>query len=241
MFKIMVMKELKSIILSPKFTATFAVCSLLILLSTYLGIREYQSAAKQFAAANELVQQEMREARQWMMVNNRIYREPNPLQIFASGVQNDVGRLSAISAWEPIKLVHSAYSDDPIFAVFRFIDVAFIVQVVLTLLAILFTFDAINGERETGTLQLAFSNAVPRVQFVAAKLVGAWLGLVVPLTIPFALSMVLLIVFSIPMTLTHWMQLGGFLAISLLFVTFFVAYGTLISTLTRRSNVSFLF
>ena len=74
MFKIMVLKELNSIILSPKFTATFAVCSLLILLSTYLGIREYQSAAKQYAAANELVQQEMREARQWMAVNNRIYR-----------------------------------------------------------------------------------------------------------------------------------------------------------------------
>jgi ABC-type transport system involved in multi-copper enzyme maturation permease subunit len=241
MFKIMVLKELKSIILSPKFTATFAVCSLLILLSTYLGIREYQSAAKQYAAANALVQQEMREARQWMSVNNRIYREPNPLQIFASGVQNDVGRLSSISTWEPVKLVHSAYSDDPIFAVFRFIDVAFIVQVVLTLLAILFTFDTINGERETGTLQLTFSNAVPRVQFVAAKLVGAWIGLVVPLAIPFVLSIALLLVFSIPMTLTYWMQLGGFLAISLLFVTFFVAYGTLISTLTRRSNVSFLF
>ena len=76
---------------------------------------------------------------------------------------------------------------------------------------------------------------------MAAKLVGAWLGLVAPLAIPFALSLVLLIAFSIPMTLTHWIQLAGFLGISLLFVTFFIAYGTLISTLTKRSNVSFLF
>ena len=87
MFKTLVLKELKSILLSPKFTATFAVCSLLLLLSTYLGIREYQSVARQYAAANELVQQEMREARQWMTVNNRVYRQPNPLQIFSSGIQ----------------------------------------------------------------------------------------------------------------------------------------------------------
>jgi ABC-type transport system involved in multi-copper enzyme maturation permease subunit len=241
MFKILVLKELKSILLSPKFAATFGVCSILLLLSTYLGIREYQSVAKQYAAANELVQQEMREARQWMMVNNRIYREPNPLQIFSSGVQNDIGRFSSISTWRPVKLVHSAYSDDPIFAVFRFIDVAFIIQVVFTLLAILFTYDAINGERETGTLQLTFSNAVSRVEFVSAKLVGTWLGLIVPLSVPLALSLVLLIVFSIPLTATHWIQLLVFYGVSLLLVTFFVAYGLLISTLTKRSNVSFLF
>ncbi len=241
MFKTLVLKELKSILLSPKFAATFGVCSILLLLSTYLGIRECQSAARQYAAANELVQQEMREARQWMMVNNRIYREPNPLQIFSSGVQNDVGRFSSISAWRPVKLVHSAYSDDPIFAVFRFIDVAFIIQVVFTLLAILFTYDAINGERETGTLQLTFSNAVSRVEFVSAKFVGTWLGLIVPLSLPLALSLVLLIVFAVPLTATHWVQLLVFYGISLLLVTFFVAYGLLISTLTRRSNVSFLF
>jgi ABC-type transport system involved in multi-copper enzyme maturation permease subunit len=241
MFTTLVLKELKSILLSPKFAATFGVCSILLLLSTYLGIREYQSVAKQYAAANELVRQEMREARQWMMVNNRIYREPNPLQIFSSGVQNDIGRFSSISTWRPVKLVHSAYSDDPIFAVFRFIDVAFIIQVVLTLLAILFTYDAINGERETGTLQLTFSNAVSRVEFVTAKFAGTWLGLVAPLLVPFALTLVLLVVFAVPLTAANWIQLLVFYGVSLLFVTFFVAFGILVSTLTRRSNVSFLF
>jgi hypothetical protein len=51
----------------------------------------------------------------------------------------------------------------------------------------------------------------------------------------------LLIVFSIPLTMTHWVQLLAFYGVALLLVTFFVAYGLLISTLTRRSNVSFLF
>ena len=84
------------------------------------------------------------------------------MQIFASGVNNDIGRLSNISTWTEVKLRQSTYSDDSLFALFRFIDFTFIVQVVLSLFAILFTYDTINGERESGTLKLAFSNAVPR-------------------------------------------------------------------------------
>jgi ABC-type transport system involved in multi-copper enzyme maturation permease subunit len=240
MFSTLVTKELKSILLSPKFATTFAVSAFLMLLSVLIGIKEYQAALDQYHAAGQLVQQEMREARQWMAVNNRVYREPDPIQIFVAGVQNDVGRFSSISSWEPVKLVHSAYSDDPIFAVFRFIDFAFIVQVVLTLLAVLFTYDAINGERENGTLQLTFSNSVPRAQYVFSKLVGSWLGLAIPLAIPVLLSIFLMFVFKIPMTATSWAKLAALIGASVLLFTFFVAFGVLVSALTRNSNVSFL-
>jgi ABC-type transport system involved in multi-copper enzyme maturation permease subunit len=240
MFRTLIFKELESILFSPKFTATFAVCSLLMLLSVFVGIREFQSTSKQYAAANDLVQQEMREARGWMMVNNRVYREPNPLQVFASGIQNDIGRYSSISSWEPVKLVHSSYSDDPLFAVFRFVDFAFIVQVVLTLFAILFTYDAVSGERESGTLQLIFSNAVPRAQYIAAKFIGSWLGMVIPLAVPVLLSLSLLFVFGVHLTGEQWARLASLIGVSVLLFTFFIAFGIFVSAVTRRSNVSFL-
>jgi ABC-type transport system involved in multi-copper enzyme maturation permease subunit len=240
MFMTIVLKELKSILLSPKFPVTFAVSSLLVLLSVFMGIREYRASLDGYHAAGELVKQEMREAQGWMALSNRVYREPDPMQIFASGVGNDVGRLSGISQWEPVKLSQSAYSDDPIFAFFRFIDFAFIVQVVLTLFAILFTYDAINGERESGTLQLMLSNAVPRATVITAKFAGAWLGLVVPLTIPVLLGVSLLLLYKIPMTLEHWVRLGFLMGASLLLFTFFIAFGILVSAVTRRSNISFL-
>ena len=240
MLTTLILKELKSVLLSPKFPVTFAVASILTLLSVFVGIREYQAESNQYFAANELVRQEMREARNWMMLGNRIYREPDPMHIFVSGVHNDIGRVSSISSWQPVKLVNSAYSDDPIFALFRFIDFSFIAQVVLTLLAILFTYDAINGERESGTLQLMLSNAVPRAQIIMAKFVGSWLGLVIPLSLPVVLSIVLLFVFSVPMNAEHWIRLALLMVASALLFTFFVAFGILVSTLTRRSNMSFL-
>ncbi len=240
MFTTLVAKELKLILYSPKFFLMVVVCSLLMLLSIFIGIQDYRSAMVRYAAANNLVQQEMREARQWASLTDRIYRQPDPLGIFVTGIENDIGRFTNISSWEPVKLVHSAYNDDPIFAVFRYVDFSFIAQVVLTLLAILFTYDAINGERERGTLQLALSNAVPRTQYVAAKFIGAWLGLVLPVAFAVALGLSLLFVYHISMATDHWVRLGGLLGVSLLLVTFFLAFGIFISASTRRSGNSFL-
>jgi ABC-type transport system involved in multi-copper enzyme maturation permease subunit len=175
-----------------------------------------------------------------MGANGQAYRRPDPMQIFVTGTTNDIGRLSSINAFTPAKLGGSPYSDDPIFALFRSVDFAFIVQIVLSLFAILFSYDAINGEREHGTLQLTFSNPIPRVQYLAAKFFGSWLGLVGPLSIPVLLSILYVMVSGVPMDNVHWLKLGMLLAMSLLFFTCVLSFGLLFSTLTKRSNVSFL-
>ena len=152
----LIQKELKAIILSPKFTATFAVCSILMLLSVYIGINEYKANVKQYDTTRNLVEQDRQDKTNWFQVRDVALRKPDPMQIFSAGLNNDIGRWSSIDSHDPIELKGSNYSNDPIYAVFRFIDFTFIVQVVLSLFAILFTYDAINGEREGGTLQLVF-------------------------------------------------------------------------------------
>lgn len=236
----LIVKELKAILASPKFAATFAVCSLLILLSVFIGIREYRTAVRQYDEALQLAAQNVRTQASWMGLTTTTYRMPDPMQIFIPGVNNDIGRLSAINGFEDVKLKNSTYADDPIFALFRSIDFSFIVQVVLSLFAILFTYDAVNGEREGGTLQLTFSNPVPRSAYILAKLAGSWLALVVPLFVPVLLAVLLVMLHGIPFAPDHWARLGFFLLVSLLFFTFFIALGILISTLTRRSATSFL-
>ncbi|MFA6457639.1 MAG: ABC transporter permease, partial [Bacteroidota bacterium] len=241
MLSLIITHELKNIFFSPKFTLTFAVVSVLLLLSVLAGIGQFNDATRQYETTTQLVQQEMREARGWMALNNKVLRKPDPMQIFVSGVNNDVGRISGVNSFNGIKLTHSTYSDDPIYAVFRFIDFVFIVTTVFSLLAILFTFDAINGEAERGTLQLIFSNAVPRTQYIIGKFAGAWLGLVIPLLLPLLLSVLLLLVWNVPMTNDHWLKLSALFGAALLYLTFFIALGLFLSTTTKRSSVSFLF
>ncbi len=240
MLTILIWKELKNILLSSKFTATFTVCSVLIVLSVYVGIREYRTAVRQYETARQLVSEEMRQQSGWSGLNNRTFRIPDPMQIFVSGTANDIGRWTNIDQFEPVKLRNSVYSDDPIFAIFRIIDLSFIVQIVLSLFAFLFTYDAINGERENGTLALAFSNSIPRARFLVAKLIGSWLGLVLPLLLPATVGISLLFIFAIPFDALDWIKLACLLGVSILFFTFFVALGIFFSAMTRNSNVSFL-
>lgn len=240
MFSLLLQKELKNIITSPKFTATFLVCSLLILISVFIGVKEYENAVAQYQANQEIARQNIAEATSWGRVRNLLHREPNPVQIFVSGVHFDVGRLSNISDYNDVKLVRSPYSDETLFAIFRVIDFAFIVQIVLSLFAILFTYDAINGEREQGTLKLAFANSISRAKYLIAKFSGIWLGLIVPLLIPILLGMLMLIAFKVPLASTDWLSIISLVGLSVLYISLFIVIGILVSAITRSSSLSFL-
>jgi len=233
-------RELRAILGSPKFWATFAACSLLLVLSTVIGLREHDDALARHEAFEQLTDQQMREATGWLAMRTAVHRPPAPLQVLVAGTDYDVGRRSGVSIMEPVKLNGSVYSDDPLFAVFRFLDFAFIVQVVLSLFALLFTHDAVSGEREAGTLRLVFSHPVPRSTFLAAKLVGTWLALVIPLSIPVLVSLLLVVMHGVPLDGDDWSALVALGAASLLYFTFFLVFGLLASVVSRRSSVSFL-
>ncbi|KAA3633063.1 MAG: ABC transporter permease [Calditrichaeota bacterium] len=241
MFGNLVQKELKAISTSPKFVATFLVCSFLMIVSVFIGINEYKQAVIQYETVHQLADEGLNRTSNWRSISYREHRKPSSLQIFSSGLAYDIGRWSDIDANSTVKMKHSIYSDDPIFAVFRVLDFTFIVQIVFSLLAILFTFDAINGEKENGTLRLIFSNSVPRTTYLLAKAVGSWLGLIVPILLPILISLLLVVLYQVPMTGDEWIRLILLIAVSILYITFFILFGLFISSTTSRSSVSFMF
>ena len=119
------------------------------------------------------------------------------------------------------------------------IDWTFIIGYILSLIALLFTFDAISGEREHGTLRLTLANAIPR----HTVLIGKFLGALVSITIPFILAMLvnLLMISSaseIHLNTEAWGRLGIILFIALLYTCLFLALGLLVSARVQRSAVS---
>lgn len=240
MFALLVNRELKAILLSPRFVGTFLVGAVLILLSVYVGIQEYRAAVDHARASQQFSDQLLREATNWSRASTRAYRTPDPMMVFISGLAFDVGRWSEISAQAGVRLRHSMYSDEPIYAVFRCLDFALIVVVVMSLFALLFTYDAISGEREDGTLKLVFSNPLPRATYILAKATGAWLGLVSALAVPTALAILLVLLYDVPFGAQDWLRLSLLIALAALFCGCFVIIGLLVSSLTRHSSVSFL-
>lgn len=240
MLSTLIQKELRAVTMSSKFTITFVVCSVLLIMSVLIGIYEYKQAVIQHDTIKELAEERLNQVSSWRSVSYKEHRMPSPLQIFSSGLNYDIGRWTNINNESTVKLQNSIYSDDPIFAVFRMMDFTFIVQIVFSLLAILFTFDAVNGEKERGTLRLVFSNAVPRVKYIMAKCIGAWFGLTIPILIPILISVLLVTLFNISLSGDEWLRLIILIGTSILYMTLFIVIGVFVSTLTKRSSVSFL-
>ena len=137
MLNTLIQKELKSLTVSPKFSVTFLLVSILLIMSVLIGINEYKRAVVQYETVHHMADEKLQQLSDWHSVSYQEHRKPSPLMIFTSGLSYDLGRWSNISSDTSVKLKNSIYSDDPIFAVFRIIDFTFIVQIIFSLLAII--------------------------------------------------------------------------------------------------------
>lgn len=241
MLKLIIEKELREIVGTAKFALTFGVAAALILLAFYAGAKNYHVSRAQYEAAKKENLRQMEGQTDWLMVrNHRIFLPPQPLAALVTGISNDIGRTIEVQGRGELAAHESRFNEDPIFAVFRFLDLDFIFQIVLSLFAVLFAYDAINGEKERGTLRLSFANNVPRRTFILGKILGSFLGLAVPLLVPILLGCALLPLLGVPMDSSAWMKLALVIFAGLLYFGVFLTLSVFMSTLTQRSSHSFL-
>ncbi len=241
MIRLLVEKELREIIGSAKFAVSFAVCSLLIILSFYSGATNYKNTVTQYEAAKRANFRQMEGVTDWFSVrNHRIFLPPQPLATLVSGISNDIGRTIKVEGRGELDAVDSRYNDEPAFAVFRFLDLEFIFQIVLSLFAIVFAYDAINGEKEQGTLRLSFANAVPKEKYILGKLIGTFTSLAVPLLVPILIGCLLLPALGVALTGSEWTRLALIILAGLLYFGVFLSLSVCVSALTHRSSSSFL-
>jgi ABC-type transport system involved in multi-copper enzyme maturation permease subunit len=241
MLKTIIEKEIRDIIGSTKFAVTFGVCAVLILLSFFAGANNYQVSRARYEAAKTENLRQFAGLTDWFSVRqHRIFLPPQPLGTLVTGISNDIGRTTEITGRGELTPDDSRFNEDPLFAVFRFLDLDFLFGVVLSLLAILFGFDAISGEKERGTLRLVLANAVPRGTYVLGRLCGSFIALAAPLVATVVLGCLLLPVFGIALTGGEWLRLGLVLLAGLLYFGVFLTVAVFVSAVTHRSSSSFL-
>ena len=235
-------KEILDTINSAKFVFTFLLCTILILLSVYTGINNYRAELSEYNAAIALNKKNLETQPNYQALaglGTKITKPPQVLSTIISGIQEAVGRQANVNiAYDP-SLVDSKYDSNPMLAIFGELDLTLIVKIVLSLLAILFTFDAIVGERERGTLKLTLSNRVPRDQLILGKTIGGFISLMVPLVIPFVIGLIMLLIFpNLSFTSEDWIRVGSIFILFLLYMSVFFTLGLFVSTITGRSSSS---
>ena len=244
MFRTIVRKEILGNVFGLKFHIVMLFSSLLIIFSIYTGIESYKGRLNEYNIAIKRHEEMLNNHPSWPILASMGYnidKPPSPLSVIAEGLEGVLGRSAKIDAMSPVKLEESKYNDNPVLAIFGSFDLMFVVRTILSLFAILFSYDAISGERERGTLKLMLANSVPRDTIILGKAIGLFFCLVIPLLVPLLIGMLMIMLSpSISMTGDMWGRLLGIILVFLIYLACFFALGLLVSAFTHRASVSFM-
>jgi ABC-type transport system involved in multi-copper enzyme maturation permease subunit len=224
------------------FVATF-ICLLLVVSNSIVLIKDYERRLAHYNTAVQTHRNQAIEAPVYSCFRLYVDRPPNPMSIFNQGMDKRLGNTIRVDysfvpcLWDA--QLHG--SENSFLDRFSSIDLTFIFQVVLSLLALLFAYDAITGERESGVLRLTMANPVSRSLILLAKYISAMVCLMVPLIISLLLAQILFVLSGkIALSNDDWLRIGGILLTSIVYLSAFYLTGLLISAASRRSATALM-
>lgn len=231
---LIIRKELFEHILTFRFIVGFVACNLLFGVITYVLAQDFLLRQERIRAS--VVQENDNRAgwQTWSFVRPTIFKEPSPLSVFATAGGHQYGSRVWISHSRiPVFTEdESAGGTDSDFLGFFFtFDFVTIAGLFISLMALLFSFDLVSGEKERATLRLLLSYSVQRSILFVCKYLGALLALAVVVVSATILSVIVLnMVTGAALVADDWASLAAMLCAGMLFGSVFIALGLLIST-----------
>jgi ABC-2 type transport system permease protein len=242
MLKTIIRKEVLETIFSYRFPLFAAICLLLIPLGMAVNRANYAKRVRDYSeqvrladeAASAITIQDVMAG----TVAIKGFRPPAPLSVFTQGFEGTLPRYYEF-AQDGFKPGESASDDESILSVQGRVDFVFLIQMVITLIALLFAADMISGEKESGTLRAMLANRLPRDTLLAGKIGGGYVALWVPFLLAFLLG-------AFALTLAAFPLFGPglaprvliiFLATSL-FILIYFTIGIAVSTSAAKARTS---
>jgi ABC-type transport system involved in multi-copper enzyme maturation permease subunit len=228
-------KELLDHLLSLKFHVCVVAMAILMAVSAFVMYRDYELRMENFAVMRERAKPRPGEAGLMAVV------EPRPLSVFAKGLDEVMDRGYTITAYLGIEPHDRQTSAVSLFALSAAPDLLYIVKALLSLIAVLFAYDAVSGEKESGTLKLVLASTVSRGQLVAGKMLGGLAAVMLPFVALWVAGLAALATRpEIALGGSEFSCLGFMLLASLLYAGSFFALGVLVSALARSSAGSLI-
>ena len=243
MFRNLIRQELLSHLMSARFFAAVVITLLLVVANAVVLLEDYERRLARYSQQESTHRQKVQEAKTYSTLKLSVERPPNPLSLFSMGLDKRLGSTFEIYyGLVPMISDGSARSLDNAFLnLFSKIDLVLIFQVVLSLMALLFAYDAIAGDWENGTLRLVISHPVRRGTLLLAKYIGAMVCLLLPVLMSLLMVLILLsTVGSIQLEGADFLRIGGIVLTTSIYLSAFYLIGLLISTATRRTATSLM-
>ena len=227
MLKSIIGKEILSNIFSYKFSIIFVLSTILIFVSIFVMYSDYCMALEN----HDILRKDSGDRVEII--------PPTPLSIFAKGLDENLSRPWELGAVGVKISSEKQKSLNNLFKLFTAPDLLYIIKVILSLCAMLFAFDMVCGEKETGTLRQSLSNSLKRPILIFGKWIGGYISFILPFFVAVLLGTIFVTLSPmVDMNAQDWAKLGLFLLSSVIYLSVFFSLGLLISCLTHRSSTS---
>jgi len=121
------------------------------------------------------------------------------------------------------------------------IDWVFIINIVLSFVAFVFSYDCFCGERENGTLRLILSSSISRHKILLGKYLGIMLNLGIPLAVGIMINLIIIVVTGDTYIGTsQWLRIAGIIILAVLYLSIFILLGMFVSARTAYASHSMI-
>jgi ABC-type transport system involved in multi-copper enzyme maturation permease subunit len=145
----------------------------------------------------------------------------------------------SIRIWGDQPGTFRAFSQNALIESYKALDWSFLVGTAFSLLALVFAYDSISGEKASGTLKLLQTYNLSRSSILFGKFLANLLALMLTLVAGMLLSLLLLLlVGQIELSGAEWTRVGLFLLLAAFYIALFLGLGLLLSTLTHRPTAT---
>jgi ABC-type transport system involved in multi-copper enzyme maturation permease subunit len=237
-------RELHSNIITFRFLVSLILSMALITASAYMFAGDYRVRLENYntnVKNNELPYWErLGGIKVHCQIESGAERFPSPLGFLSIGSDKELGNtISGITFKEVPREAVGQSGGNFLMGMLPSLDMALIIRVVLSLLALLLAYDAISGERERGTLAVMFANPIPRHQVLLGKLLGGMTSIAIPLAAGLLTGLLVVLLYgSAVLDSSAWTRIWLVFLCSLLYLSAIFMMGILVSARTRRSATS---
>lgn len=236
-------KEFLLNVVSARFVIGFVLCLFLIPFTLTVNIDDYANRVRAYQVDKVNADRKFQEVRVYSQIRPEIVQPPNPLSIFCQGISSNLGNRVKIQLSEKPLFASGKITvrDNPLLNSFFSIDFIGIIAIVMSLLALIFTYDACTQEKEDGTLRLQLANSLSRSNILLGKVIGVCLTLLPIIVFCYLLSFLFVLLSeNISFSATEWGCIILLFLTSLPYFLVFAFLGLLISTRVRSSITSII-
>ena len=122
---------------------------------------------------------------------------------------------------------------------FSSLDFVFFINIVGSLMAFAFTYDAISGEKQQGTLRLMMTQPIPRPLFLLSKFLGSYISFAISIA-PGLMGMVVVLALhpDVELRSSDWGATGFLLLLAMLYLAVFFMLGLFVSCVTKTPKTT---